>query len=358
MKKFLIIIICGVLLIRCTSKDNLVVQSCDTCSQHIDTSKSKKDTTTTTIVTVLDTIPVSISIAGAGDSSFFEKLSSPSPIYLSVLIRNKEGSIIKGVPVAFSAGLHSGSLNHDTTNTDAQGMANAIWTLGPQADTSQQVIAKVVYKNTSLSVSFHALLTHDTLYNYIGTLTMDSTNMPADGIITTDSTNAPDPFTIVSDPLALSNGIPYPFELDGVMIPTLLPGEHGRGEFVRMTINQQSYSARFNYEVGGHIIIEATTTGTFTNRNPALLRCPGNYEARKTPITHISWKPFPRLPGDHLPMAARERLYSLPLKPSFTDSHFWPLPVNGPAVVGLALLNRTSIVQIRTVPRNEIVIVH
>ncbi len=163
----------------------------------------------------MDTIPVSISISG--DSSFFEKLSSPSPIYLSVLIRNKEGSIIKGVPVAFSAGLHSGSLNHDTTNTDAQGMANAIWTLGPQADTSQQVIAKVVYKNTSLSVSFHALLTHDTLYNYIGTLTMDSTNMPGGGYYRfhTDTTNAPDPFTIVSDPLALSNGIPYPFELDG-----------------------------------------------------------------------------------------------------------------------------------------------
>ena len=264
MKQFLTILIWMVLLIRCTSKNNLVVQHCDTCSQHTDTSKSKTDTAKT----ALDTIPVSIAIYG--DSSFFEKLSSAVPVSLTVAIKNKEGNFIKGVPVVFSAGLNSGSLNHDTTNTDMYGTANAIWTLNPQAETNQQVIAKAIYKNTSLSVSFHALLTHDTLYNYIGTLTMDSTNMPGGGFIGfTDTTNAPDPFTIVSDSMALSNGIPYPFELDGMMIPTLLPGEHGVGGSALMKINKFLYpQIHVNYEVSGFIIIEATNTETFTNPEP------------------------------------------------------------------------------------------
>jgi Macroglobulin domain MG4 len=269
MKKFLIIFISIVLLIRCTSKNNLVVQpviqTCDTCSHHTDTSKSKTDTTTI----ALDTIPASIVIYG--DSSIFEKISSPSPVSLTVAIKNKEGNFIKGVPVVFSAGLNSGSLNHDTTNTDMWGTANAVWTLNPQADTSQQVIAKVVYKNTNLSVSFHAMLTHDTLYNYIGTLTMDSTSMPGSAFIGFfgDSTNAPDPFTISSDSLALSNGIPYPFELDGIIVPTLQPGEHGVGGYASMVINQIPYgNIHVNYEVSNFNIMEATYTRTFTNPEP------------------------------------------------------------------------------------------
>jgi hypothetical protein len=269
MKKFLIIFISIVLLIRCTSKNNLVVQpaiqTCDTCSHHTDTSKSKTDTTTI----ALDTIPASIVIYG--DSSIIEKISSPSPVSLTVAIKNKEGNFIKGVPVVFSAGLNSGSLNHDTTNTDMWGTANAVWTLNPQADTSQQVIAKVVYKNTNLSVSFHAMLTHDTLYNYIGTLTMDSTGGPAyffPGF--NDTTNAPDPFTISSDSMALSNGIPYPFELDGLIIPTIFqPGEHGIGGTAMMTINQFLYPKIYvNYEVSGLTIIDITNTKTFTNPEP------------------------------------------------------------------------------------------
>ncbi len=265
MKKFLTIFIWMVLLIRCTSKNNLVVQHCDTCSQHTDTSKSKTDTTKT----ALDTIPASITIYG--DSSFFENLSSAVPVSLTVAIKNKEGNFIKGVPVVFSAGLNSGSLNHDTTNTDMYGTANAIWTLNPQADTNQQVTAKVVYKNTSLSVSFHALLTQDTLYDYTGILTMDSTSMPGGGFIgfIGDSTNAPDPFTIVSDSMALSNGIPYPIEFDGMMIPTLLPGEHGVGGHATMKINQFLYpQIQVNYEVSGFNIIEVTNTSTFTNPEP------------------------------------------------------------------------------------------
>jgi hypothetical protein len=279
MKQFLIIFIWMLLLIRCASKNNLVVHTCDTCSHHIDTSGSKTDTTTT----ALDTIPVSIAIYG--DSSFFEKLSSPAPVSLAVVIKNKEGNFIKGVPVVFSAGLHSGSLNHDTTITDAQGTAYAVWTLNPQTDTSQQVIAKVVYKNTSLSVIFQALLTHDTLYNYTGTFTMDSTNMPGGGFIGfTDTTNAPDPFTIVSDSMALSNGIPYPMLLDGMMIPTFQPGEHGVGGSAMMTINQFLYpQIQVSYEVGGLNIIEVTSTRTFTTPEPCTvtmywqLRGSGNF---------------------------------------------------------------------------------
>ncbi len=71
MKQFLTKLIWMVLLIRCTSKNNLVVQHCDTCSQHTDTSKSKTDTAKT----ALDTIPVSIAIYG--DSSFFKNYHQP-----------------------------------------------------------------------------------------------------------------------------------------------------------------------------------------------------------------------------------------------------------------------------------------
>ena len=265
MKQFLIIFFCMALLIRCARENNHLVKTCDTCSHHTDTSGSKTDTTKT----ALDTIPASITING--DSSFFENLSSPVPVSLAVVIKNKEGNFIKGIPVIFSAGLQSGSLNHDTTNTDSQGAAYAVWTLNPQTDTTQQVIAKVVYKNTSLSVSFHALFVHDTLYNYIGTLTMDSTNMPGGGFVgfTTDTTNAPDPFTIVSDSMALSNGIPYPFEFDGMVKPVFQLGEHGVSGSAMMKINQFLYpQIQVNYEVGGLNIIDVTSTRTFTNPEP------------------------------------------------------------------------------------------
>jgi hypothetical protein len=262
MKQFLIIFISMVLLIRCARENNVVVRTCDTCSHQIDTSKSKTDTTKT----VLDTIPVSISISG--DSSFFEKLSSPGPVTLAVVIKNKAGNFIRGVPVVFSAGPQSGSLDHDTAITDAQGAASAVWTLNPLTDTSQQVIAKVIYKNTNLSVGFHALLTHDTLYNYMGTLTMDSTSMPPVGSFNgfADSTNAPDPFTIVSDSMALSNGIPYSIELDGIMKPIFQLGEHGVGGTAMMSINQFLYPpVQVSYEVDGMNIVDVITTRTFTN---------------------------------------------------------------------------------------------
>ena len=264
MKQFLTIFILMLLLIRCARHNDLVVQPCDTCSRHTDTTGSGTDTTTT----VLDTIPASIAIYG--DSSFFENLSSPSPITLAVLVKNKEGKFIKGVPVVFSAGPQNGSLNHDTTTTDMQAAAYAIWTLSLQTDSPQQVIAKVVYKNTSLSVRFHASFAHDTLYNYTGTLTMDSTNMPGGGFVGfTDTTNAPDPFTIVSDSMALSNGIPYPIELDGMMMPTFQLGEHGVSGSAMMTINQFLYpQIQVNYEIGGMNIIDVTTTRTFTSPEP------------------------------------------------------------------------------------------
>jgi hypothetical protein len=253
-----------VLLIRCARHNDLVIQNCDTCLHHTDSGSSKTDTTKTT----LDTIPVSIAISG--DSSFFEKLSSPAPVTLAVVIKNKAGNFIKGVPVVFSAALHNGSLNHDTANTDAQGTASAVWTPDSQTDTTQQVIAKVIYQNTTLSVSFHALLTHDTLYNYTGILTMDSTNMPGGAFIGfTDTTNAPDPFTIVSDSMALSNGIPYSFELDGMIIPTFQLGEHGVGGSAIMTINHFLYpQLQVSYEVGGLTIMEVTATRTFTSPEP------------------------------------------------------------------------------------------
>jgi hypothetical protein len=69
--------------------------------------------------------------------------------------------------------------------------------------------------------------------------------------------------------MALSNGIPYPFEFLGMMIPTLQPGVHGVSGTAMMSINQFLYpEIRVNYEVGGFNIIEVTTTRNFTSPEP------------------------------------------------------------------------------------------
>ena len=265
MKQFLVICIV-LLLIHCVSKDNFVVPPhCDTCSMHHTDSSGSKDTTVKT--SLPDTTPASIAIQG--DSSFFQKLSSITPVYLSVVVKNKEGNIIQGVPVLFSAALHNGSLDHDTIKTNVYGTAQATWTMSPIGDTTQQVIAKVIYNNTSLFVSFQGLLTHDTLYNYYGTITMDSTDMGGGRLVNwTGPTNAPDPFTIVSDSLALSNGVPYSFELDGLVKPNFQPGEHGRVESATIVINQYPFGVQVNYQVSGFIQTEGTNGRSFANPEP------------------------------------------------------------------------------------------
>jgi hypothetical protein len=69
--------------------------------------------------------------------------------------------------------------------------------------------------------------------------------------------------------MALSNGIPYPIEFDGIVIPTLLPGEHGVPGSATMTINQILYPPlQVNYEVSRYNIIDVTAMRTFTNPEP------------------------------------------------------------------------------------------
>jgi hypothetical protein len=262
-----------------------VVTGCDTCTHHIDSSSSGSKTDTTKTI-LADTVPFTMTIYG--DSSFIENKSSLTPASLAVVIKNKEGNFIKGASVVFSPAPNSGSLDHDTVNTDDQGVARALWTLNPLADSGQTVIAKVNYKNTNLSVSFSGLIAHDTVYNYTGTITMDSTNMPGGAFIGFyDSTNAPDPFTISSDLMALMNGVPYPFELDGIINPILQPGEHGVGGSASMTINQIAYGLKVSYEVGGFTIMETSTVPTtFTGPDPCTVTMywqirggAGNYSA-------------------------------------------------------------------------------
>jgi hypothetical protein len=198
-----------------------------------------------------------------------EKISGLSPISLSVIVKNKEGKIIKGVPVSFTAEPNSGSVNPVSRNTDSFGVANTTWTLNPQLDTAEHVVAKVIYNNLDLFVTFHAAVVPDSLYKFIGTITMDSTNMPAPFINYSDTTNRPDPFTIPSDSLALTNGVHYPFELDSIRFPNFQPGEHGEGGSAFMTINQYVYpTVQVSYEVDGLIIFEVTATKTYTLPEP------------------------------------------------------------------------------------------
>ncbi len=91
---------------------------------------------------------------------------------------------------------------------------------------------------------------------------MDSTNKPCILLTFGDSTNRPDPFTIPSDPLALSNGVAYPFELDNIRFPHFQLGEHGEGGNCIMTINHVLYTGiHVSYEVGGLDIMECNRNG-------------------------------------------------------------------------------------------------
>ncbi|MEO6962699.1 MAG: Ig-like domain-containing protein [Puia sp.] len=198
-----------------------------------------------------------------------EKISRLSPISLSVIIKNKEGKPLNGVPVSFTASQNGGSVSAASQNTDPFGVAQTTWTLSAQPDSAEHVVAKVIYNNIDLSVTFYAAVVQDSLYNFTGTLTMDSTNEPALVIGYYDTTNRPDPFTIASDSMALTNSIPYPIELDSIRFPNFQQGEHGENGSSVMTINQFVYPpVQVSYEVGGLIIMEVTTTKTYTVPEP------------------------------------------------------------------------------------------
>ena len=259
MKYLLTLIVLSSILIKCAIKDNLVITPCDTCGHHTDT--SKKDTTKV----ILDTVPVSITIL-TGDQ-MVEDSSRLTPISISVIVKNKEGQGIKGVAVSFTAAPNSGSVSAPLQKTDSSGKASATWTLNPQPGTTEEVVAKVIYSNIDLSVQFHASVVQNPYYNFSGTLTMDST-IGFGSLLPSfiDSTNRPDPFTIPSDPMALSNGVAYPFELDSIRFPNLQPGEHGRGGYSIMTINHHVYpNILVFYEVGGFMIMDVTETDSYTS---------------------------------------------------------------------------------------------
>jgi hypothetical protein len=275
-KYFLTIIVLSFVLIKCTSKDNIVIPPCDTCGRHTDTSGSKTDTSKKdTTKVILDTVPVSITIQ-TGDQ-MVEDSSQLTPISITVIVKNKEGQGIKGVPVSFTAAVNSGSVNPASQKTDNYGLASATWTLNPQPDTAEGVVAKVIYNNIDLSVQFHASVIHNPFYNFSGTLIMDSTNKPT-FLPFGDSTNSPDPFTIPSDPFALSNGVPYPFELDSIRFPHFQLGEHGEGGICNMTINHISYPVHVSYEVDGLILME--TTGTLSYSSPETFTVTMQWELR------------------------------------------------------------------------------
>jgi hypothetical protein len=253
MKYFLTLIVLSSMLIKCTSKDNIVITPCDTCGHHTDTAK-----------VILDTVPVSITIL-TGDQ-MVEDSSKLTPISISVIVKNKEGQSIKGLAVSFTAAPNSGSISSALQKTDSSGKASVTWTLNPEPDTAEEVVAKVIYNNVDLSVQFHASVVENPYYNFSGTLTMDSTLNMLSIISLLDSTNKPDPFVIPSDPMALSNSIAYPFELDSIRFPHFQLGEHGESGNCIMTINHFLYTTmRVNYEVGGLIIMDVTETDSYTS---------------------------------------------------------------------------------------------
>jgi hypothetical protein len=179
------------------------------------------------------------------------------------------GEGIKGIRVSFTPTQNSGSVSPSLQITDNSGTASATWILNPQLDSAEELVAKVMAKDTDLSVRFHASVVQDHYYNFTGTLTMDSTLRPMAFLYYYDSANRPDPFTIPSDPMALSNGVAYPFELDSLRYPVFQPGEHGENGFSIMTINHFVYPRiSVAYEVGGLIIMEVTATYTYTVPEP------------------------------------------------------------------------------------------
>lgn len=249
MKYFLTLLILSGILIKCSNKNNLIVTPCDTCSIHT------------------DTVPASITIL-TGDQ-MVEVIYGLAPIPVSVIVKNKAGKSIKGITVSFTTTQNSGSVSPALQSTDDSGTVSATWILNPQVDTSEELVAKVMDNDINFSVRFHASVVQDLFYNFAGTLTMDSIVQPMNFLPYSDSANRPDPFTIPSDPMALSNGVAYPFELDSLWSPHFQLGEHGESRYSIMTINHFVYpKILVSYEVNGLVIMDVTATYTYTDPEP------------------------------------------------------------------------------------------
>jgi hypothetical protein len=127
---------------------------------------SRGDSSTVT-ATGPDSIPASISIL-YGDSLYGTR-GYEMPGALAVVVKNKEGILLNGIAVSFSAGVDYGFASSYVPITNPVGFVQFSWTLGMSSDSIQTLKAQV-QNNPNISVTFHARTLDIKRYHFVGTL--------------------------------------------------------------------------------------------------------------------------------------------------------------------------------------------
>jgi hypothetical protein len=159
---------------------------------------SGRDSTVATS-TVPDPIPASISIL-YGDWLYGTR-GYGMPGDLAVVVKNKEGILLNGIPVSFSAGVDCGFASLSAAVTNPAGYVEFSWSLGTSPD-SIQTLKVQLQKDTNISVTFHAVAQDIKKYHFVGTLRI------------VDTTNVGPPYLGPPDFPALSNNTDMPFIID------------------------------------------------------------------------------------------------------------------------------------------------
>ncbi len=229
----------------------------------------------------VDSIPASITI-DYGDNLIgirgYVLYGSPT-----VLVKNKAGNPLKGIPLSFTPCTGCGTVNWvfeiacpgctpvpvDTIfYTNSDGKASANWVLGTLSDSIQTLTAKV-RDSSNLSVTFKAITRYYKLHNYIGTI-----NIVAPG----DSSGVAAPF------LLPYNGItPYqvntnmPLEMDSMSLvvnhyvispQTIIINGDTVMRYGKTTLGCCDFYSGINYQSGGtnyDYLLQWFFTGAGTN---------------------------------------------------------------------------------------------
>lgn len=174
------------------------------CSKAINTPAGVSGSDTASVTTALqDTIPASISIL-YGDWLYGTR-GYEMPGGLAVVVKNREGILLNGIAISFSAGVNCGFATSYNPITNPVGYVGFYWNLGTSSDSIQTL--KVEVKNdTNISVTFHAITLDIKRYRFIGTLRIVDTSANDNGIGYLGPPDFP----------ALSNNMDMPFIVDSL----------------------------------------------------------------------------------------------------------------------------------------------
>ena len=156
------------------------------------------------------------------------------PGALAVEVKNKEGIILSGIPVSFSAGVDCGFASSISAVTNPAGYVEFYWTLGTSPD-SIQTLKVEVQNNSSVSVTFHAIPIDIKKYHFVGTLRITDTSVvirsylgPPDFPALTNNTDIP--FTVDSlTNIIRPDGYPMSLTINGHTLTGTANANDGKG---------------------------------------------------------------------------------------------------------------------------------